>query len=102
MSLTLFEEDACSTVFHDTLLHCESLSVVSASNFEHVAFVVITHYFALNFLAHSPVEERTAASKDTLGLANATLGNSGSRTLTLCFHHQSQLTFAHQIAGLRY
>jgi len=56
-SSLLFEEDASSAVFHDTLLHCESLSVISTSDLEHVAFVVITHDRTVNLLSHSLVKE---------------------------------------------
>ena len=42
MLLTFLEEDACSAVFHDTLLHRKSLSVVSSRDFEDVALVVLS------------------------------------------------------------
>jgi len=51
------EEDAGSALSHDTLLHCETLSIVSAGNFENVAFVFLTKIFAFNFLSHSLLEE---------------------------------------------
>ena len=65
--LTLLEKDASSAVFHDTLLHCESLSVVSAGDLKDVALVVLSHHFTIDFLAHSPVEERTAAYNKVWG-----------------------------------
>ncbi len=60
VSLTFLEKDAGSAVFHDTLLHWESLGVVTASNSEHVAFVVFSEDCAIDFLTHSLVEEGTA------------------------------------------
>lgn len=53
------EEDACSAVLHDTLLHGETLLVVSSGNFENVAFVVLAHDITINFLSHSLFEEWT-------------------------------------------
>lgn len=61
-SLTFLEEDACSAVLHDTLLHGETLLVVSSGNFENVAFVVLAHDITINFLSHSLFEEWTTAS----------------------------------------
>ena len=44
---------------HDTLLHRETLSIVSTGNFENVAFVFITKTVAFDFLAHPLFEEGT-------------------------------------------
>ena len=46
---------------HDALLHEEALLVVSASDFEHIALVVITHEFTVYLLAHPSIEEGTTA-----------------------------------------
>ena len=72
MSLTFLEEDAGSSHSHDTLLHCETLSIVSTGNFENVAFVFLTKRLAVNFLAHSLLEEWPAVIDRRSGLeANA-------------------------------
>jgi len=57
------EENARSSLLHDTLLHSEALSVVSAGNFECVALVGFSHDLSINFLAHSFFIERTTANK---------------------------------------
>jgi hypothetical protein len=59
-SLTLSEENAGSTLDEDTLLHGETLLVISSSDSEDVALVVVTEVLSVNFLAHSLVEEGTA------------------------------------------
>lgn len=59
-SLTLSEENAGSTLDEDTLLHGETLLVISSSDSEDVALVVVTEVLSVNFVAHSLVEERTA------------------------------------------
>ena len=46
---------------HDALLHKEALLVVSTSDFEHIALVVITHEFTVYLLAHPSIEEGTTA-----------------------------------------
>jgi len=56
---TFLVENAGSAVDQDTLLHLETLLVVTASNFEDVALELFTHDFAVNFLTHSPVVEGT-------------------------------------------
>jgi len=56
------EENAGPALSHDTLLHCETLSVVSTGNFENVAFVFLTKHFAINLLAHSLLKEGAAVS----------------------------------------
>ena len=58
--LTLLEEDAGSAVDKDTLLHLETLFIVTSGNSEDVALESCTEDLAINFLAHSPVEEGTA------------------------------------------
>ena len=63
LTLTFLEENASSALSHDTLLHGESLSVVTASDLENVSLVVVTHDFTVNLLAHSSVEERTTVDK---------------------------------------
>jgi hypothetical protein len=65
--LTFLEKDAASAVFHDTLLHWETLGVVTASNFECVAFVVFAHNSAIDLLTHSSVEEGTAVKQKKHG-----------------------------------
>jgi len=57
------EENARSALFHDTLLHSEALTVISAGNFECVALVGLSHDLSINFLAHSSFIERTTAKK---------------------------------------
>ena len=109
MSLTFLEKDACSAVLHDALLHGETLLVVSSSNFENVALVVLAHILSIDLLSHSLLIEWTTATGQRKKLAierdKLSCGkedaNSG-RTLTSCFHHQSQLSFAHQSGGLQY
>ena len=61
MSLTFLEKDACSAVPHDALLHGETLLVVSSSNFENVALVVLAHILSIDLLSHSLLIERTTA-----------------------------------------
>ena len=61
--LTFLVENAGSAVDQDTLLHLETLLVVTASNFEDVALELFTHDFAVNFLTHSPVVEGTATQQ---------------------------------------
>jgi len=58
-SSLLFEKDAGSTIDKDTLLHGETLLVVSSGDSENVALVVVTKVFSVDFIAHSLVEERT-------------------------------------------
>ena len=58
--LTFLEENSGTSVDEDTLLHGETLLVISAGDAEDVALVLFSHNFAVNFLAHSPVEERSA------------------------------------------
>ena len=60
------EEDANSSVDHDSLLHRESLLVVSTSDSENIALVVLAQDLTINFLTHSSIEERTAAQVDKL------------------------------------
>jgi len=60
---TFLVEDAGSAVDQDTLLHLETLLVVTASNFEDVALELFTHDIAVNFLTHSPVVEGTATQQ---------------------------------------
>lgn len=60
---TFLVKDAGSAVDQDTLLHLETLLVVTASNFEDVALELFTHDFAVNFLTHSPVVEGTATQQ---------------------------------------
>lgn len=64
LSLTFLEEDACSAVLHDTLLHCETLLVVSTGDLQNVTFVVLSHNITFDFLSHSLLEERTTADKN--------------------------------------
>ena len=59
--LTLLVKDAGSAINHDALLHDEALFVISASDFEHIALVVITHDCTVNLLAHPSIEEGTTA-----------------------------------------
>ena len=78
LSLTFLEEDACSAVSHDTLLHSESLLVVSARNLEHVAVVVLAHDFTANFLSHSAFEEGTTVQCEKYQVrTNATIAIEG-------------------------
>lgn len=58
-SSLLSEEDARSSVDEDTLLHGESLLVISSSDSEDVALVVVTEVLSVNFVTHSLVEEGT-------------------------------------------
>jgi hypothetical protein len=58
-SATLLEEDAGSAVNEDTLLHLETLLIVTAGNSEDVALELFTQDLAVNFLTHSSVEEGT-------------------------------------------
>lgn len=58
---TLLEEDAGSAVHKDTLLHLETLLVVTAGNSEDVALECLTQDFTVNFLTHSSVKEGTDA-----------------------------------------
>jgi len=60
-SSALLEEDAGSAVDKDTLLHLETLFIVTSGNSEDVALESCTEDLAINFLAHSPVEEGTDA-----------------------------------------
>ena len=46
---------------HDALLHKEALLVVSTSDFEHIALVVITHEFTVYLLSHLSIEEGATA-----------------------------------------
>ena len=64
VSLTFLKEDACPAVFHDTLLHRETLHVVSTSDLEDVALVIVAHHSAIDFLAHSSVKEGTAVQRN--------------------------------------
>lgn len=57
--LTLFEKKSNSTVDQDTLFHWETLLVVTSSNFEDVSFELFSQDIAIDFLAHSSVEELT-------------------------------------------
>jgi len=58
-SSLLSEENAGSSVNEDTLLHGETLLVVSSSDSEDVALVGVSEELSVDFLAHSLVEERT-------------------------------------------
>jgi len=58
-SSLLSEEDEGSALDEDTLLHGESLLVISSSNSENVALVVVTEVLSVDFLTHSAVEEGT-------------------------------------------
>ena len=69
MSLTFLKEDAGSAVFHDTLLHRETLLVVSSRDLEDVTLVVVAHHTAIDFLAHSPVKEGAAVQRTRDGHA---------------------------------
>jgi len=60
---TFLVKDAGSAVDQDTLLHLETLLVVTASNFEDVALELFTHDLTVNFLTHSPVVEGTATQQ---------------------------------------
>ena len=60
MLLTFLEQNSGTSVDEDTLLHGETLLVISAGDAEDVALVLFAHNVAFNFLAHSPVEERSA------------------------------------------
>ena len=60
-SATFLVEDAGSTVDEDTLLHLETLLIVTSANSEDVALELFTHDFAIDFLTHSSVVEGTDA-----------------------------------------
>merc|ERR1712166_1191174 len=55
--LTLLEKDAGSACNKNTLLHGESISVVSSGNSEDVALEIISHEVSVNLGAHAPVKE---------------------------------------------
>merc|ERR1719469_197832 len=59
VSSSLLEEAAASGLSHDTLLHGETLHIVSTGNFENVAFVFLTKNSAIDLLAHSLLVEGT-------------------------------------------
>jgi hypothetical protein len=61
--LTLLEKDAGSSSDENTLLHGESLSVVSSSDSEDVAFIVVTHVLSVDLGAHAPVKEWATVQK---------------------------------------
>ena len=67
MSLTFLKEDADSAVFHDTLLHRETLLVISTCDLEDVTLVIVAHHSAIDFLAHSSVKEGTAVQRTRTG-----------------------------------
>ena len=52
-SLTLSEQKSDSFVGQDSLLHGESLFVVSSSDLEDVSLELVSEVFSLNFLSHS-------------------------------------------------
>jgi len=58
-SATLLVEDAGSTVDKNTLLHLETLLVVTAGNSEDVALELVAHDLTIDLLTHSPVVEGT-------------------------------------------
>jgi len=58
-SATLFEKDAGSSLDENTLLHGESLFVVSSGDSEDVSLELFAHNLAVNLLAHALVKERT-------------------------------------------
>lgn len=69
--LTSSEENAGSAIDHDTLLHLETLLVVSAGNSEDVALELVAHDLAFDLLTHSSVVEGTA-KKRVSGFAECT------------------------------
>jgi len=58
-STTSLEKNAGSSVDKNTLLHGESIFVVSSSDFEKVALEIWTHFLSIDLLSHSFVKERT-------------------------------------------
>jgi len=57
LALTLLEKKSDSAVDQDTLLHGESLFVVSTSDLENVALELFSENFTIDFLALSSVVE---------------------------------------------
>ena len=55
--LTFLEEQSDSSVDQDSLLHGESLLVVTSRDSENVSFVLFSKNFSIDFLAHSLVVE---------------------------------------------
>ena len=60
MLLTSLEQNTGSSVDKNTLLHGESIFVVSSSDFEKVALESWAHVLSLDLSTHSLVEERSA------------------------------------------
>jgi len=58
-SSTLSEENSGSAVDKDTLLHGETLFVVSSGDSEDVTLVFISHKLSVDFLTHASVKEGT-------------------------------------------
>ena len=69
--LTRSEQDTGSSVDEDSLLHLETLLVVTAGNSEDVALELFSHDIAFDLLTHSSVVEGTA-KKRVLGFAEDT------------------------------
>ena len=97
--LTNSEENAGSVVAQDTLLHLETLLVVSAGNSEDVALVLVTQNLAFNLLTHSSVVEGTAKKRVSGFVLNARadLGVFAGQRLTCAFHRQFQSFFGHRL-----
>jgi len=97
--LTTSEENAGSVVAQDTLLHLETLLVVSAGNSEDVALVLVTQNLAFNLLTHSSVVEGTAKKRVSGFVLNARadLGVFAGQRLTCAFHRQFQSFFGHRL-----
>jgi len=76
-SATLFEVmDAGSSLDENTLLHGESLFVVSSGDSEDVSLELFAHNLAVNLLAHALVKERTNVLL-VFNLDNAVTASSG-------------------------
>lgn len=75
-SATLFEKDAGSSLDENTLLHGESLFVVSSGDSEDVSLELFAHNLAVNLLAHALVKERTNVLL-VFNLDNAVTASSG-------------------------
>lgn len=80
--LTLLEEDSDSAVDQNTLLHGESLFVVTTSNSESVTLELLSQNLSIDIRAHSPVIE----------VATTTISN--ATPLTLSCHRQYLTLFA--------
>lgn len=97
--LTTSEENAGSAVAQDTLLHLETLLVVSAGNSEDVALVLVTQDLAFDLLTHSSVVEGTAKKRVSGFVLNARADLSvfAGLRLTCAFHRQFQSFFGHRL-----